>query len=107
MTLHDKEFYKETILEHITAIQEYLPSSREVFLKDEKAYDAILMRLIAIGEELSAVRDFLDEKDPDLEWHKIIGLRNRIAHGYWEVDKDTIWELMTDGSLDKLRDTLS
>ncbi|HUC88205.1 MAG TPA: HepT-like ribonuclease domain-containing protein [Candidatus Binatia bacterium] len=107
MTAHDQEFYKEAILEHIAAIQEYLPGSKETFLKDEKTYDAILMRLFAIGEELSAVRDILNEKNPDIEWHKIIGLRNRIAHGYWEVDKDTIWEILTDGSLEELHDILN
>ena len=35
-----------------------------------------------------AVRDPLENTHPELEWHRIIGLRNRIAHGYWEVDKD-------------------
>lgn len=64
------------------------------------------MRLIAIGEELSAVRDVL-KNDSSQEWHKIIGLRNRIAHAYWEVDKDIIWELLTDGSLDSLKVALT
>ena len=107
MTAHDNTFYIEIILEHIAAIRSYTPSSKDTFLEDEKTYDAILMRLIAIGEELSAVRDILGEKDTSMEWHKIIGLRNRIAHGYWEVDKDVIWELLIDGSLDKLQDALS
>jgi uncharacterized protein with HEPN domain len=52
------------------------------------------------------VRETLEETEPQLEWHRIIGLRNRIAHGYWEIDKDVIWELLTDGSLDRLRSAL-
>ncbi len=107
MSHHDTSFYIEVILEHIAAIKSYTPNSRQNFLDDAKTYDAVLMRLIAIGEELASVKEVLDDKDPSLEWHKIIGLRNRIAHGYWEVDKDLIWELLTDGSLDALHAALS
>ena len=106
MTAHDKNFYIEAILDHIAAIESYIPSSKDEYLQDEKTYDAILMRLITIGEELSNVREKLDQ-DPRHEWHKIIGLRNRIAHAYWEIDKDIIWELLTDGSLKNLKDTLT
>ena len=106
MSKHDRQFYKEIILEHLDAIESYRPDSKEAFLSDQRTFDAILMRLIAIGEELSAVREILEEQEPHLEWHRIIGLRNRIAHGYWEVDKDLIWELLTDGSLEQLRKAL-
>lgn len=107
MSAHDSDFYKEVILEHVTAIQSYKPSTKEEFINDGRTYDAILMRLIAIGEELLTVKDLLEKKNPNLEWHKIIGLRNRIAHGYWELDKDTIWELLNDGSLEQLKNSLS
>ncbi len=107
MKAHDKSFYVAVILEHIEAIRLYTPTAKDNFLNDAKTYDAILMRLIAIGEELVSVRDVLDEKDLSKEWYKIIGLRNRIAHGYWEVDKDVIWELLTDGSLDQLKNALT
>lgn len=106
MSKHDRQFYKEVIVEHIDAIEAYRPDSKDTFLKNQMACDAILMRLVAIGEELSAIRDELEEKQPHLEWHRIVGLRNRIAHGYWEVDKDSIWELLTDGSLEQLRQAL-
>lgn len=106
MTKHDDAFYIEGILEHIAAIKDYIPASKEDFLTDEKTYDAILMRLIAMGEELSHISDDSQQKYEQLEWHKIIGLCNRIAHGYFEVDKDTIWEIITGGSLDKLEKLL-
>lgn len=42
------------------------------------------------------------EQHSEIHWYKIVGLRNRIAHGYFEVDQDVIWNLLTDGSLDEL-----
>jgi uncharacterized protein with HEPN domain len=67
----------------------------------EKTQDAVLMRLLALGEEIAHLSDEFSEKHPELHWYKIIGLRNRIAHGYFEVDKDVIWDTLTDGSLDE------
>jgi uncharacterized protein with HEPN domain len=106
MNNNDKSLYSEIILEHIEAVKTYTPGSKQELLVDVKTYDAILMRLMAIGEELISVRSMLEENDFSHEWHKVIGLRNRIAHGYWEVDKDAIWELLTDGSLESLKQAL-
>lgn len=107
MTKHDNAFYVEGINEHIAAIKSYLPETKEVFLADKKTQDAVLMRLLAIGEEISHISDLLGEQTSQLEWYKIIGLRNRIAHGYFEVDEELIWDTLTDGSLDELSNTIN
>jgi len=103
MTKHDDSFYLEGIKEHLDAIKSYLPDSKEAFMKNQQAQDAILMRLLALGEEIAHLSDVFSEKHPGLHWYKIVGLRNRIAHGYFEIDKDLIWDTLTDNSLDELR----
>jgi uncharacterized protein with HEPN domain len=51
-----------------------------------------------IGEQLSRIRDkfpeFYQQHSSD-EWHKLIGLRNIISHGYREVDFEIIWDIIT------------
>ena len=106
MTKHDDSFYLEGIKEHIDAIKGYLPRSKEAFMADKKTQDAVLMRLLAIGEEISHLSEKFSEKHTELHWYKIVGLRNRIAHGYFEVDEDLIWDTLTDGSLDELNKLL-
>lgn len=65
------------------------------FLSDIKTQHAVGMSLIVIGE--SAVRlmetypDFIEDH-PDFPWHSIRGLRNRVAHGYFTLDLNIIWE---------------
>ena len=102
MTEHDDSFYLEGIKEHLNAIKSYLPNSKEAFMKDQQVQDAILMRLLALGEEIAHLSPEFSEQHPDLHWYKIVGLRNRIAHGYFEIDKDLIWDTLIDGSLDEL-----
>jgi uncharacterized protein with HEPN domain len=106
MTKHDEAFYLEGIKEHSAAIKNYLPKTKAAFLKDEKTQDAVLMRLLALGEEISHLSDDFQEKHPELDWFKIVGLRNRIAHGYFEIDAEVVWETVTGNSLDELTKSL-
>ncbi len=82
MTKHDNKFYLEGIKEHAEAIKGYLPESKEAFLADVRTQDAVLMRLMALGEEIAHLSPGFSEKHSDVHWYKIVGLRNRIAHGY-------------------------
>jgi uncharacterized protein with HEPN domain len=102
MTKHDDAFHLEAIREHILAIKSYLPQTREDFLADDKTQDAILMRLLALGEEIAHLSKNFQAKQVGLDWFKIIGLRNRIAHGYFEVDPEIVWDTVTDSSLNEL-----
>jgi uncharacterized protein with HEPN domain len=102
MTKHDDSFYLEGIKEHLDAIKSYLPDSKKAFMANQQVQDAILMRLLALGEEIAHLSPEFSERCPDLHWYKIVGLRNRIAHGYFEIDKDVIWDTLIDGSLDEL-----
>jgi len=36
------------------------------------------------------------DRYPDIPWSEIVGLRNRLIHGYDEVDFDILWQIVTD-----------
>jgi uncharacterized protein with HEPN domain len=59
-------------------------------------YDAATIRLMAIGESINKIDKRTDEKlfanYPDIEWKKIIGMRNYIAHTYFRVDAAIIFD---------------
>jgi len=48
-----------------------------------------------IGEASRSVSDTLREKHPEIPWEAISGTRNRLAHGYIDVDLDIIWTIVT------------
>lgn len=33
---------------------------------------------------------------PDVEWEKIIGMRNRLVHGYFDINLDIVWNTVID-----------
>jgi len=64
------------------------------FLDDRRTQRAVSANLMAPGETGSKViRDYPDfaAGNPQIAWHQMRGMRNRIAHGYFELDMKAVW----------------
>ena len=68
--------------------------NRAEFIADEVLYAATLRYLELIGEAATRIPDSIREANPEIPWHKIIGMRNRLAHGYTGVDDDIAWAVV-------------
>jgi len=59
--------------------------------------DAIAMMLIAVGESFKKIDFETDgqylEKYPEIDWHGVIGLRNVLAHDYFDIDSEEIYKI--------------
>ena len=64
------------------------------FLADRRTYDATLRNIELIGEAASHVPDYVREAHPDIPWRRIVGTRNRVAHGYLGIDNDVVWDII-------------
>lgn len=69
--------------------------AKEDFLDDKRTQQAVIMSLVIIGESTTKLMnqypDFV-EKHPEIEWRGMRGMRNRIAHGYFEINLDIVWD---------------
>ncbi len=72
----------------------YFDDSYDVFSKNAVYRDAAQMNLFQIGEQANHLSDQCIEEMGDIPWYGIIGLRNRIAHGYDTLESDKIWDIM-------------
>lgn len=52
---------------------------------------AIERLILIVGEAANHLSDDFQQRHNDIEWSKIIGLRNKLAHDYGEILKDRIW----------------
>lgn len=59
---------------------------------DDLVRDAVVHNLQIIGEGANHLPDDLLARHPEVEWHKLIGMRNVIAHGYFALDERIVWE---------------
>lgn len=70
---------------------------REQFLTDKLRQSAVAQALGVFGETTGRLMELFPEvveKNPDIEWRKIKGLRNRIVHDYFSVDFELIYEII-------------
>ena len=79
------------ILEAISAIERYLSRGRAAFEQDELLQRWFVSNLQIIGEAARALPDEVRDMAPEVEWHKIIGMRNVLVHGYFDIDLDIVW----------------
>src|SRR4030042_1727239 len=83
------------ILESIDRIPQYIEGlSFDAFANDQKSIDAVVRNLEIIGEAANRLPDEFKEKHPEVEWHKVVGLRNRIIHDYFGIDLEIIWQII-------------
>jgi uncharacterized protein with HEPN domain len=57
--------------------------------------DRLLVLVEVIGEAASQVPAEVRERFPSIPWRDIIGMRNRLIHGYDVVDLDALWDTVT------------
>jgi uncharacterized protein with HEPN domain len=66
-------------------------------LDTDRQLNLSLVRLLEIvGEAAGRVPTEERAHHPDIAWPEIIGLRNRLIHGYDSVDFDILWQIVTD-----------
>ncbi len=70
--------------------------TREDIAKDRVLNLALTRLLEVVGEAATRVSDEEREKYANLPWAQIIGLRNRLIHGYDQVDLDILWEIVSE-----------
>lgn len=79
--------------------------SREEFFADKRTQQAVVMSLVIVGEAAARVMDRHPEfvaGHPQVPWRSMRGMRNRIAHGYFELDLDIVWDTVESALTDLL-----
>lgn len=66
----------------------------EAFYRDEKVFDAVLMNFIVIGEAVARISPEIQMEYANIEWKKIKSFRNIVAHNYFGVDADEVWQII-------------
>ena len=85
-----------SILEAIDKIKSYSNDfvNGDHLSEDNKSFDAVLMNFIVIGEMVEKLSEDFKEKNSQIDWFNIKGFRNIIAHNYFGIDAEEIWQII-------------
>ncbi len=95
MRVNDKERVQHILDTARTAISLVEGKVKNDLFNDEKLKMAVLYTLLIIGEAASGISNAFKEQHTFVPWKKIVGMRNRLIHGYFEVDLDIVWEAVS------------
>ena len=84
------------IADAIHAIEQYTApfASADELYAVRVNFDATMMNFIVIGEMVDRISEEFKSAHPDVDWKQIKGLRNIIAHDYFGVDAEELWQII-------------
>jgi len=86
--------YLEDMLTSMLRIKEYIGEMEfREFKMNYLVVDAVIRNFEIIGEASKNIPIGLQNKYPQIPWKKMYGLRNLIAHEYFGIDYEMIWEI--------------
>jgi uncharacterized protein with HEPN domain len=88
-------FYIQDILTSIDNIQSYVGQlSYQELINERMRLDAIIRNFEIIGEAASRIPHEIRGNNPSIEWRKISDFRNVLAHEYFGIDYEIMWEII-------------
>ena len=86
-----------SMLETIEKIIRYTGSyhSAEELYENDRDFDAAMMNFIVIGEQVGKLTDEVKVKNEQINWDKIYSLRNILAHHYFGINVDIVWQIIS------------
>ena len=91
----DEIMYLQDIADSCNKILRFTAGfSQPDLIGDERTYDAVVRNLEIIGEAAKHVGANLRRQIPDIEWRRAAGFRDILAHAYFGIDNDILWDVV-------------
>jgi uncharacterized protein with HEPN domain len=89
----DNVVYLRHILDAINAVEDYTKGiTVDDFIRNSMVHDAVIRQIDIIGEAARSISEEFQEQHPSLPWSRMIGIRNKIIHGYFNINMGVVWD---------------
>ena len=95
MTKRDPDLSYQHMLDHAREAVSLVEGKTRADLDTDRLLNLALVRLLEIvGEAANRIPPEEQAQHPQIPWAQIVGLRNRLIHGYDSVDFDILWQIV-------------
>ena len=95
MSLSPHEYIRHIIDEIDYILSQISDTDFESFLRDGTLKRAFVRSLEIIGEASKKLPEDVKTRQPDIEWRKVTGMRDKLIHDYFGVDYTIVWDVAT------------
>ncbi len=86
----------EDIRQAARRIQKFVGDAEaNTFRQDEELQSAVIFQLLIIGEATKHLSEELQSSHDEVPWSKMARMRDRLIHGYFDVDVEIVWTTVT------------
>jgi len=94
MSKRSPDLLIQDIIESAQKILDYtIGLTYEEFKSDSMRVDAVIRNFEIIGEAANRLPEQIKDELPNIDWHKIRGFRNRVAHDYMGINYFIVWQI--------------
>lgn len=86
--------YLSHVASAIDAARSFTVDGRDAFMADLKTQSAVIRQIEIIGEAVKRLSDEAKNAEPAVPWRLIAGTRDRLIHGYFQVDLTAVWSMV-------------
>jgi uncharacterized protein with HEPN domain len=91
--------YVAQMLDAATTATDYVEGyDKADFLNDKRTQQAVVMNILIIGEIATKIvqnHNSFAETNAAVPWNSMRNMRNRIAHGYYDIDFEVVWDTVS------------
>ena len=93
--LREPKVFLEDICDAAVKIEKFTVGlSLEDFVDNDLVSDAVIKNILVIGEATKNISDEIREKNPQIEWRKMAGMRDMMIHGYFSINYRIVWDVV-------------
>lgn len=94
--LKDDRVRLQHMLDAVLEVIEFTRNKQRSDLDTDRKLKHALVRLLEIiGEAAAGISSDIKQECPDIPWKEMVGMRNRLIHGYFDVDLDIVWQTVS------------
>lgn len=96
MSRHDDQVTLRHMRDYVEEAVNLVGDRSKADLETDRVVFLASLKLVEnVGESATRISKAMTEAHPYIPWREIIGTRNRLIHGYDDIDVDILWEIMS------------